>query len=325
MPDLDVRAIRSEITKQKADWKPKQHAVARLTAQRRARRLGVQLDESRLAALKKVPDPDMVRLVADFRGLRAPDVGEEAAEPKGRGELEADAFEDALDTSVAAAVGRVLARRPATVDWRRRRGRKNVTPVKDQGFCGSCVSFGTTAILESMLLIEHHAEFDLSEAELLFCGGGDCNGWWPDSAITYLQNRGIAHEQCFKYRDRNMPCKTCIGRNREAIRIRRQRTIWGMEKRKAYIASVGPMMAVFEVYDDFYTYGSGVYSHVTGPFTGLHCVAVVGYDDGNRSWLCKNSWGAGWGEQGFFRIRYGQCEIDKGFPFWGIAGTRWFL
>ena len=92
----------------------------------------------------------------------------------------------------------------------------------------------------------------------------------------------------------------------------------------ASTVGTGPRTSV-EVYDDFYTYGSGVYSHVMGPFTGLHCVAVVGYDDGNRSWLCKNSWGAGWGEQGFFRIRYGQCEIDKGFPFWGIAGTRWFL
>ncbi len=325
MPDLDVRAIRSEISKQQAQWKPKQHAVARLTPQRRARRLGVQLDEGRLAELKKVPDPDMVRLVADFRGLRAPEAGEEATEPKGRGGLAADAFEDALDSSVAAAVGRVLARRPAKVDWRRRRGRRYATPVKDQGFCGSCVAFGATAVLESMLLIEHHVELDLSEAELLFCGGGDCSGWWPDSAVTYLSNRGIAHEDCFRYRDRNLPCKTCKGRDREAVRIRRQRTIWGMEKRKAYLASVGPMMAVFEVYDDFYTYGSGVYSHVSGPLTGLHCVAVLGFDDGERSWLCKNSWGAAWGEQGYFRIRYGECEIDKSFPFWGIAGTRWFL
>lgn len=323
MPDLDVRAVRSEITKQKAEWQPKQHAVSRLTAKRRARRLGVVLDEGRLAELRKVPDPDMVQLVTDFRGLRAPEAGEEASEPRGRGALDEDAYDDALDTSVAAAVGRVLARRPAKVDWRRRGGRK-VTAVKDQGFCGSCVSFGATAVLESMLLIEHRVELDLSEAELLFCGG-DCNGWWPDSAVTYLRDRGIAHERCFAYRDRNMPCRTCKGRNREAIRVRRQRTIWGMEMRKEYLAAIGPMMAVFEVYDDFFTYGSGVDSHVSGPLAGLHCVAVVGYDDQNRSWLCKNSWGTAWGEQGFFRIRYGECEIDKGFPFWGIAGTQWYL
>jgi len=58
------------------------------------------------------------------------------------------------------------------VDWRNRKGRNNVTPVEDQGGCGSCVAFGLTATLESMVLVEHNVPLDLSEAELLFCGGG---------------------------------------------------------------------------------------------------------------------------------------------------------
>ena len=40
-------------------------------------------------------------------------------------------------------------------------------------------------------------------------------------------------------------------------------------------------------------------------------MAIVGYDDNTGCWICKNSWGTGWGEQGFFRIAYGQCNIES--------------
>jgi C1A family cysteine protease len=143
-----------------------------------------------------------------------------------------------------------------------RRGRNNVTPIKDQGGCGSCVAFGTTSTLESMILIEHNVSFDLSEAELLFCGGGSCGGWWPDSAVTCLLNKGIAHETCFPYQDHNMPCTTCAQRNGEAIRVRNHVTTFDVDQRKRYLAHVGPVMAVFEVHDDFFAYSSGVYHHV---------------------------------------------------------------
>jgi C1A family cysteine protease len=73
----------------------------------------------------------------------------------------------------------------------------------------------------------------------------------------------------------------------------------------------GPVSACFVVYNDFFSYKSGVYTHVTGTVAGGHCISMVGYDDAAGCWICKNSWGTGWGENGFFRIAYGQCSIES--------------
>jgi C1A family cysteine protease len=207
------------------------------------------------------------------------------------------------------------------VDWRDRFGLQAVPPVRDQGACGSCVAFAAVAVLESMLVIERNHASDLSEAELLFCGGGGCDGWWPDHAIDYAGDRGIAQESCFPYQAHDMPCPR---RDGEAIKITRTTTLFDVEQRKDYLAFVGPMMCAFVVHSDFYGYSSGVYSHVTGEALGGHCVEVVGYDDFLGCWICKNSWGSGWGDGGFFQIAYGQCEIDSTYPFWGMSGTEWW-
>jgi len=79
---------------------------------------------------------------------------------------------------------------------------------------------------------------------------------------------------------------------------------------KTWISTKGPMTACFVVYGDFRYYRSGVYRHVSGEQLGGHCVTIVGYDDNQKCWICKNSWGAGWGENGFFKIGYGECGID---------------
>src|SRR6266511_2911597 len=86
------------------------------------------------------------------------------------------------------------------VDWRNHNG-NHVTPVKDQGGCGSCVSFGTTALVESMASIEKGELLDLSEADLHFCSshGANCDGWWPYVAIEQVKLRGIPDEASFPY------------------------------------------------------------------------------------------------------------------------------
>lgn len=77
------------------------------------------------------------------------------------------------------------------IDWRNRRG-NHVTSVKDQGGCGSCVSFCTVATVESLASIERGWTLDLSEADLHFCSshGPSCAGWWPNDAYNELRNRG---------------------------------------------------------------------------------------------------------------------------------------
>ena len=94
---------------------------------------------------------------------------------------------------------------------------------------------------------------------------------------------------------------------------------------KSFIATKGPVDACFIVYADFFSYTSGVYQHVSGDVAGGHCVAIVGYNDNPGYWICKNSWGSGWGEQGYFRIAYGECGIESwgNFGVDGIENTGW--
>jgi len=81
------------------------------------------------------------------------------------------------------------------------------------------------------------------------------------------------------------------------------------------------LSAALTVYNDFFSYSSGVYRHVSGEAAGGHCVCVVGYNDAGGYWICKNSWGDGWGDDGFFRIAYGECGIDSQFPFYDVDLT----
>ena len=79
---------------------------------------------------------------------------------------------------------------------------------------------------------------------------------------------------------------------------------------------------MFRVFDDFYSLGNGIYSHLTGAEVGLHCVEIIGYSETDKCWICKNSWGTNWGDNGFFRIAYGQAGIDTEFPFWTARGVK---
>jgi C1A family cysteine protease len=328
---IDINAIQSAVLEKKAKWVARPNpAFIGLSDDQLRRRLGVILDEQKLSALRTATPPELARVIAHFETARATPLENRAAVGREAVSSVADRLRLAEQiTTTVAKTPALHATSPVTqsllqVDWRNRKGRNNVTPVKDQGGCGSCVSFGCTAMLESMVLVEHNVSLDLSEAELLFCGGGGCGGWWPDSAVTYIKNRGVALESCFPYQDHDMPCNTCSERDGEAIQAVNSVVYFASGDRRGYLCCVGPVACVFEVYDDFFSYSGGVYSHVTGGLAGLHCVEVIGFDDVNSFWICKNSWGTGWGENGFFCIAYGQCNIDGNYPFWGVYGTRWY-
>jgi len=68
-----------------------------------------------------------------------------------------------------------------------------------------------------------------------------------------------------------------------------------------------------DVYQDFYSYKTGIYTHVSGAFVGGHAVRVIGWGvaSGVNYWLIANSWGTSWGEQGYIRIAFGNSNIDK--------------
>ncbi len=221
---------------------------------------------------------------------------------------------------------------PPSKDWRNVSGQNYVTPIRDQGGCGSCVAFGALAVVESMTRIMKGASYavDLSESHLFYCLKGDpngCqNGWWPTPAFTAVQNTGVALENYFPYIGSQQACAVANGWENQKVRIAGFQNISGAAAIKDWIANRGPVSACFEVFQDFFSYRSGVYRHVSGNSVGWHCVAIVGYDDNQQCWIAKNSWGTGRGESGFYRIGYGQCSIEL-YGMWGVTGivdSGWF-
>lgn len=216
------------------------------------------------------------------------------------------------------------------VDWRNRNG-NHVTPVKNQGGCGSCVSFCTVAVTESMASIEKGQLLDLSEADQHFCSnhGANCGGWWHPNAFQQINTRGVCNEAGFPYPSAfpnndiwaSPPvCHLVPDRNNRITKITNIRSLTSATDIKNYLTNVGPVAAAFDVYTDFFNYHSGVYHHVTGNFEGGHCVEVIGYSEADQCWICKNSWDTTWGDSGFFRIGYGECKIDA-YEKVGVSGV----
>ena len=213
------------------------------------------------------------------------------------------------------------------VDWRNRNGNR-VTPVKDQGWCGSCTTFAVVGTVEAMALIELGQTLDLSEADLHFCSshGATCDGWWPNQAYESFKTRGVTSEANFLYNQAfsgaNPFCTVAGDRDTHAVKVTDSTTLQSVVARKNWLTQVGPCTAALHVFEDFFSYRSGVYHHVSGKDVGLHNEAIVGYSEAEQCWICKNSWGMGWGMQGFFKIAYGECSIDTEYPFWTARGVQ---
>lgn len=211
---------------------------------------------------------------------------------------------------------------PVSVDWRNNAG-NHVSSVKNQGGCGTCVGFGITGVLESMISIEHSMLLNISPADAFFCSshGANCSGWWPLPAFQANQGRGICQEYLFPYASafpggniwaQPPSCMVSPQRGDNLFNYVNINTVTTVAAAKNYLATTGPLTACFDVYEDFFSYHSGIYHHVSGPYEGGHCIEVVGYDDspGAGYWICKNSWGTSWGMNGYFFIAYGECNID---------------
>ncbi len=134
---------------------------------------------------------------------------------------------------------------PAARDWRNVNGKNYVTPVKNQGGCGSCVSFGTCATIEANIRIKannHQKAVDLSEAFMQFCGGGSCSGWGLTSGLAYAKSTGVTDDACFPYQPRNQPCSDrCSNWQSRLTKITGFQAHSTMEARKTAISSIGPV------------------------------------------------------------------------------------
>lgn len=218
---------------------------------------------------------------------------------------------------------------PVKFDNRDVNGKNFTTAVKDQGGCGSCVAFGTTAVMETTYQRQTNnanSDINLSEAHLFYCHGGDdgrscSNGWWPDKALEKANEKGVATDDMYPYTGTQQACSVTSGWQNSKATSAGHTKLETRAAMKDWLSRKGSITGCFLVYQDFFAYRSGVYRHVSGEAAGGHCVEICGYDDNQACWICKNSWGTQWGEAGFFRIGYGQCQIETWAGPYGCNGV----
>lgn len=209
---------------------------------------------------------------------------------------------------------------PEKVDWRNIPGKGNfTTPVKNQAGCGACVAFATCGLIESMWETwkqDPNINLDLSEAYLFPRGGGNCATGATFERMLLAAESGVCDEKCCPYSGDWKPCPDYKNR---LTKISGFGVTHYTDTAKAYLATTGPVMTGMEVYEDFFYYSSGIYEPEWGAFMGNHAVLIIGYDNANGCWICKNSWGTDWGDNGYFRIKFGQCGMGSLFPYYTVS------
>jgi cathepsin B len=198
---------------------------------------------------------------------------------------------------------------PSQFDWRDLNG---TTVAKNQGNCGSCWAFALVGGLESLVKIHEGGEPDFSEQALVSCNewGYGCNGGTLGAAQHFVDH-GAKNESCMPYQASNSP--PCIEDNCPRVGwITGYHSVGNSVADIKEALELGPVPCAMTVYNDLYSYQSGCYQN-GGTSSPNHAVLIVGWDDsmcgGDGAWIVKNSWGSNFGENGYFNIKYGSCNI----------------
>ncbi|KAJ7370099.1 hypothetical protein OS493_034310 [Desmophyllum pertusum] len=230
----------------------------------------------------------------------------------------------------------------------------SIKDVRDQGSCGNSWAVGAAGAITDRICIHSGGKLTpyISAQDLTSCCGGcgyGCNGGFPEAAWSYWVYEGIvtggqylSHQGCDPYQipscdhhvkgklikpcGRSLPTPTCTwkceaGYNSSFFADKRYGTdchavTTSVEAIQTEIMTYGPVEGTFNVFADFPPYKTGVYKHTSGGPLGGHSVKILGWGTENNTayWLAANSWNAGWGDRGFFKILRGEneCGIEAG-------------
>eukprot|EP01061_Rhynchopus_euleeides_P017436 TRINITY_DN28_c0_g1_i10.p2 TRINITY_DN28_c0_g1~~TRINITY_DN28_c0_g1_i10.p2 ORF type:complete len:424 (+),score=154.93 TRINITY_DN28_c0_g1_i10:1087-2358(+) len=213
---------------------------------------------------------------------------------------------------------------PVSMDWREKEN--IVTPVKNQGSCGSCWAFSATEALESAAAIATGKLQVLGPQQMVSCtenpnqcgGTGGCAGATQPLGLNYTAQAGLSLEVDYPYTAKTGTCekskiKPAVGNKGVA-----ELTSNDYNSLIHAVATAGPVAV--SVAANWVLYEGGVYSNAKCGYEVDHGVVVVGYGTdaaaGHDYWIVRNSWGASWGESGYIRLaRFGDgkepCGMDN--------------
>lgn len=204
---------------------------------------------------------------------------------------------------------------PDSVDWV---SKGAVTPVKNQGQCGSCWSFSATGDMEGAHFLATKKLVSLSEEQFVDCDKVDhgCQGGLPSNAYDYaIKAGGVDSESSYAYRGVGGTCK--FSKSNVVAKIASWEKVSTDEDQiAAYVATNGPVSIGINA-GPMQMYGGGIadpWNIFCNPKKLDHGVLIVGYgeENGKKYWKIKNSWGTGWGEQGYYRVvrGKGKCGLN---------------
>ncbi|OCT69032.1 procathepsin L [Xenopus laevis] len=212
------------------------------------------------------------------------------------------------------------ARPPASKDWRTE---GCVTPVRDQGSCGSCYAFSTVGALECQWKLKTRRLVTFSPQELVDCsyteGNNGCEGGNLYYSFRYMNEFGVMEDSDYPYKEKEETCKKHKPNGIGVIKAVKVVPSGNEIVLMKAVGTVGPVsVAIDASRQGFRMYKSGVYYDPFCKTTSMnHAVLVVGYGRENDMsyWLVKNSWGVGFGDQGYIKMareRDNHCGIARG-------------
>jgi hypothetical protein len=213
-----------------------------------------------------------------------------------------------------------------------------MTPVKNQGSCGSCWAFSTVGVVEAVHNIgagDPDLDLNLSEEYLVSdcLPYQSCCGGWMGTALVFVRDEGIPDEACLPYVDQysctcGTTCDTnCTYRTEGSCsdaacsqrcsdwqsRLQTIEAVGSVSagQIKQSVVDRGPLTAGMGYGSSYGGYWDGDIYRCTSDTGVNHGVVIVGYNDAGGYWIIKNSWGSTWNGDGYFKIGYGECMIES--------------